>query len=270
VAGHVNLRDDSHTTCGGVGDDLLQHVLGEDLVGGIGVFGHLREGVNLHRPRLRINKMPVQDVELGKRHSIDLFKDLGFCDEVATSIYHDSTDWVKWRVLDGDGLFDNHVTRAIIDNNLLQCCQGMEGAIDGSRGNVYGIRTSCEVESVGFVNTMLELSMGVGNINLDLGDRTGAISSRWRTILPPALSRRTGRGRKRLKLCNRGFSGCGNPFQLCDCLGNAIEGGRKHFMVGRIEFDGSKREAARVAPGDARGFGKRVGGDSISLSNEQG
>ena len=59
---HVNLRNDANATCCSVADDLLQIRLRKDFVARVSVFCHLRIGLDLKRPGLGVDDVPMQDI----------------------------------------------------------------------------------------------------------------------------------------------------------------------------------------------------------------
>lgn len=94
VTGHIDFRDNADTTGSSIADDFLEDILAVDLIEGIGIFGHVGVSLEFYRPGLGIHHVPVENVELGKSHAVELLKDLLLGKIISAGINHDTTNRV--------------------------------------------------------------------------------------------------------------------------------------------------------------------------------
>ena len=212
MAGHVNLRDHANRPGLGIRNDVLEVRVRVRLTGRIGITSHLGVGIHLNWPRLGVIHMPMEHVELGQGHAVDLLIDLWQADEVAAGIDHDPSVWVQGRVLDGHGLLDQEASSAIGDDNLLQGGEGMESTPDGVGGDADRLRAGSDVQSVGLVHAVLQRRIRVGDLQVHIsedGRRALGLGGSW------------GSGEHGVG-GDGGFGGCRHPFQRGDGRKRAI------------------------------------------------
>jgi len=230
VARHVDLGDDADTAGAGVLDDVAQVVVRVDLARGVGVPGHLRVGLDGDGPRLRVVEVPVQDVELGQGHGVELLVDLGDGQEVAARVDHDAAVGVERRILDANGLLDEVATVAVVDDELLERGEGVEGAPDGLGRDADGVRVGGDVERVRLVDTVLQVRLVVLNIEVDVDEQGQP------PLVLAAAAAAAGGGRGEGRVAGDGrLGGGGRPAQVEDGGDGALPGLVDEGVVGGLE-----------------------------------
>lgn len=166
VAGHIDLGDNANATGSSVGDDPLHITVRVGLASGVGVLEDLRVLVNVDGPGLVVSNVPVQDIHLGESKAVDLFLNLLDCDEVTTSVDHDTTIRVVGVILDGHGLLNNEAI-ATLNDNLLQSGKGVKSTPGGLGSDVNGAPRGGDSQRVALIHAVLQVGIQVGNLDID-------------------------------------------------------------------------------------------------------
>lgn len=168
MARHVDFRDDAYAARPRVRDDVLDFVVRVRRLRRVGaLFGHLGVDGHLQGPGLSIDNVPVQHVQLGQRHAVDLLVDFGRADEIPTRVDHDSAVGILGPVHDRHGLLNHEASIAVGDDELLQGGEGVQSSPDGLGRDVDGRGRCCDVEGIRLVDALLEIGRQIGNGEVD-------------------------------------------------------------------------------------------------------
>lgn len=83
--------------------------------------------------------MPMEHVELGKGHAINLLKDFFLGEKIAPRVNHDSADRVQRSIFDRNRGLDDELALAVADDDLLEGSERMERTINGLCGDLDGV-----------------------------------------------------------------------------------------------------------------------------------
>lgn len=270
VAGHVELGHDTDTALATILDDGGNVLLGVDLAGRVSILGHLGVLLDLDGPGLVVGDVPVENVHLGVGEGVNLAVERLQVVEVAGGIVEDTTVSVLGTVSNVDGLLDLETALAVADDDLVEGLETVEGTPDGL-GLDGTLASSCDIKGVSLINSVLEVGLQVGDMDLNgLEGVLAVVSVLGRGGIGLLLIATLSEDGEWGELGGRALPGDGGPSLGLDQGGSASVGLVEDVVVGSDDLEVVvDLDSSGLGPLDGDRGGKRVDLNGLSDGESQ-